>query len=390
MITDGFTYIAILLFMSAVLVAVEEKATGILGRFFTYVPAIVLCYLITATLSSFNVWDLEATKPTYDALRSGLIYTMVFTMLLQCDLRKVLKLGPKMLLVFFCAAITICISFLLTFLLMKDFLGPDCWKGLGALCGSWLGGSGNMLAVQAALDVGEADMGYVLIMDAIDYAIWIMFLLWAAPLAPKFDKWVGANSASSDDIANRLSRFTKTSHSPVSFYSLFLILGCGLLASAAGQYCGTYLGSLTPYLDTTSWTVLSITIISLLASMTPIGKLSGASEVSNVLLYSVMALLASRATPSQLSNAPMWIFTGLLILGIHGILMILLCKLFRIDLFTAGVASLANVGGSASAPVLAATYSDSLVPIGILMSLMGYVIGTPGGIFTAELMRRIA
>ena len=389
MITNGFTYIAILLFMSAVLVTLEEKATGVLARFFSYVPAIVLCYLIAATLCSFNLWDLEATKPTYDALRSGLIYTMVFTMLLGCDLRKILKLGPKMLLVFFCAAVTVCISFLLTFGIMKDFLGPDSWKGLGALCGSWLGGSGNMLAVQAALDVSESDMGHVLIMDAIDYAIWIMFLLWAIPLAPKFNQWTGANTSSSDEVANRLSRFTKSTHAPVSFYSLFLILGCGLLASAAGQYLGVYLSDYTHFLDSTSWTVLSITVISLLASMTPIGKLAGSSEVSNVLLYSVMALLASRVNPTQLSAAPLWIFTGLLILVIHAILMIFLCKLLRIDLFTAGVASLANIGGTASAPVLAATCSDSLVPVGILMSLMGYIIGTPGGIFTAFLMQRM-
>lgn len=390
MITNGFTYVAILLFIAAVLVALEEKATGILIRFFSYVPAIVLCYLIVATLSSLNVWDLDATKPTYDALRSSLIYTLVFTMLLGCDLRKILKLGPKMLLVFFCAAVSICISFLLTFGVMKDLLGPDSWKGLGALCGSWLGGSGNMLAVQAALGVSESDMGYVLIMDAIDYAIWIMFLLWAIPLAPKFNKWTGADASTSKDMADRLSRFTKPIHAPVSFYSLFLILGFGLLASAVGQYLGAYLSGYTGFLDSTSWTVLSITAISLLASMTPIGKLAGASEVSNVLLYSVMALLASRVHPDQLTDAPMWIFTGLLILIIHGILMAFLCKLFRIDLFTAGVASLANVGGTASAPVLAATCSDSLVPVGILMSLMGYIIGTPGGIFTATLMQMIA
>lgn len=387
MITNGFTYVAILLFMAAVLVALEEKSTGILGRFFTYVPAIVLCYLLAVMFCSFNLWDLEATKPTYDALRSGLIYTMVFTMLLGCDLRKILKLGPKMLLIFFCAAITICISFLITFWIMKDFLGPECWKGLGALCGSWLGGSGNMLAVQAALDVSESDMGYVLIMDAIDYAIWIMFLLWSIPLAPKFNKWTGAKASTTEDTSDRLSRFTKSVHAPVSFYSLFLILGCGLLASAAGQHLGAYLSSCTQYLDTTAWTVLSITVISLLASMTPIGKLAGSSEVSNVLLYSVMALLASRVNSTQLADAPMWIFTGLLILIIHAILMILLCKLLRIDLFTAGVASLANIGGTASAPVLAATCSDSLVPVGILMSLMGYIIGTPGGIFTATLMQ---
>ena len=176
MITSGFTYIAVLLLLAAVLVTLE-KQTG--WKFFKFVPAVVLLYLLSMVLCTLGVWDMEATKPAYSALKNSMTYAMIFTMLLRCDIRKIVKLGPKMLLGFFTAAVTIMFSFVVSFVLMKGFIGSDAWMGLGALCGSWLGGSGNMVAVQAALDISEADMGYALVIDSIDYSLWVMFLLWA-------------------------------------------------------------------------------------------------------------------------------------------------------------------------------------------------------------------
>lgn len=389
MITHGFTYVAVLLFMAAILITLEEKSSGAWGRFFSYVPAVVLCYLLAMALCSINAWDLDATKPTYDALKTSLTYTMVFTMLLRCDLRKIMKLGSRMLIGFFSASVTVCISFVLSFAVMQELIGSDAWKALGALCGSWIGGSGNMVALQTALNISESDMAYVLVMDSIDYSFWVMFLLWAMPLAPKFNQWTRANTQALDEVANRLSSGEKPKHSPVSFQSLFLLLGCGLLASALGQYLGTYLAQATSLLDESAWTVLTISLLGLLCAVSPLGKVSGASELSNILLYSVIALLASRARLSELANAPIWLLTGLLILAIHAILMVIFCKLFKIDLFTAAVASLANIGGTASAPVLAGSYASSLVPVGILMALMGYIIGTPCGILAANLMHHL-
>ena len=113
-------------------------------------------------------------------------------------------------------------------------------------------------------------------------------------------------------------------------------------------------------------------------------------ELSNLLLYSVVALLASRASFLELTDAPAWILAGFMILAIHGIILVLLAKIFHLDMFTCGVASLANIGGSASAPILAGAYSGALVPVGVLMALMGYVIGTAGGLITANIMSLLA
>ncbi len=390
MITNGFTYVATLLFMAGVLVTLEKKAGGALKKFFKYVPSIVLCYLVAMLLCTVKAWDLGQTKPAYDALKNNLTYAMVFSMLLRCDIRKVLRLGPRMLLGFFSATLTIMLGFIVAFLVMKRFIGSDAWKGLGALCGSWIGGSGNMVAVQAALNIAEADMGYALVIDSIDYSLWVMFLLWAIQLAPWFNRWTHADTTRLDEISQRLSDVAKLNTQPPTLQSLLLLIGCAFLVSAVATNVGAKLYGWTGFSDKATWTVLFVTAVSLICAVTPLGRVASSGEVSNLLLYAVIGLLASRASLAELGDAPAWIFTGFIVLAVHALLMLVFCKLLKLDLFTAGVASLANIGGTASAPVLAGSYSGSLVPVGILMALMGYVVGTPLATLCANIMRMLA
>ncbi len=387
MITNGFTYIAVLIFLAAMLVWLQKFTKS---KFFDYAPPIVLLYLITMICCTLKVWDMEATKPAYTALKNNILYAMIFLMLLRCDIRKILKLGPKMLGGFFSASVSIGLAFVVTYAVMRGPLGSEAWKALGALCGSWMGGSGNMIAVQAALDIGEADMAYALVVDSIDYSIWVMFLLWAINLAPKFNKWVKADTTVLDEVSRRLEEDAKANDGKITFVNIIFLLGLGLLISAVGQNIGTAINGAAPFLDKATWTVLFITLAGLVGAVTPIGKMAGGAELSNVMLYSVVALLASRASFLELTDAPVWILAGFMILAIHGIILVILAKIFHLDMFTCGVASLANIGGSASAPILAGAYSGALVPVGVLMALMGYVIGTGGGIIVANIMSMFA
>lgn len=376
--------------MAAALVTLEKSAKGGMQKFFKYVPAVVLCYLIAMLLCTLGVWDMAETKPAYSALKNNLTYAMIFAMLLRCNIRKVLKLGPKMLIGFFSATLTIMIGFVCAFVLMKGTIGSDVWMGLCALCGSWIGGSGNMVAVQAALDISEADMGYALVIDSIDFSLWVMFLLWVIQLAPKFNKWTKADTSKLDEVSSRLEEEAKLNTKPITFQSLILLLGSAFLVSAIATNVGNKLYTLTNFSDKATWTVLFVTVVALIAAVTPLGKVAGSGEVSNLLLYAVIGLLASRASLLELGEAPAWIATGFIVLGIHAVLMLIICKLLKLDLFTAGVASLANIGGTTSAPVLAGSYSGSLVPVGILMALMGYVVGTPLAVVCAHIMESLA
>lgn len=391
MITDGFTYTAALIFIAAVIVCLPLIFRGSgAQRFFSFAPPVVLIYLGMMAMCTLRVWDLGSTAEAYSSLKNPLLYAMLFIMLLRCDLRKILRLGPKMLVGFFAAAASIAVGFAAAFAIMRGFLGEDAWKSLGALCGSWMGGGGNMLAVQAALDIDESAMAYALVMDSVCGTLYIMFALWVIGFADKFNRWTRADTRAVDAVGAALEQETRTDRRKLTWQNILLLLGAGLLASAVCSGIGGAIGQAVPFFDKATWTVLVITVLGILLAMTPFGRIKGTEELSNVLLYVVIALIASRADLRAVGNAPAWLLTGFIVLAVHVLIMVILAKLFRLDIFTCAVASLANIGGTATAPVLAGAYSSALVPVGIIMALLGYVIGTGGGLAVAQLLRLLA
>ncbi|MDE6627548.1 MAG: DUF819 family protein [Lachnospiraceae bacterium] len=387
MIQDGFMYIAALVFIAAILVNLPKIFKGPKAKvFFNFAPPIVLIYLGLMILCTVRLWDLDATADAYSAMKNPLLYAMLFIMLLRCDLKKIIKLGPKMLIGFFAATISIGVGFVLSYAVFHGALGEGAWKALGALCGSWMGGGGNMLAIQAALHVDEATMAYALVMDSICATLYVMFLLWAIGNADKFNKWTKADTRLIDEVGAALEEEAKANTNPLTWQNIAILLGSGLLVSAVSQELGTLINVYLTFFDKATWTVLIVTVAGVVMALTPFGKLKGTEEISNVLLYIVVALIASRADLASMGNAPMWLLSGLFILVFHVVIMVILAKLLKMDIFTCCVASLANIGGTATAPVLAGTYSSALVPVGIIMALLGYVVGTGGGLIVAHLM----
>lgn len=387
MIKDGFMYIAALVFIAAVLIYLPKLFKGKKAEtFFKFAPPIVLIYLGLMLLCTVKLWDLEATAGAYGALKNPLLYAMLFIMLLRCDLRKIIKLGPKMLIGFFSATISIALGFVIAYAIMHRALGEGAWQSLGALCGSWMGGGGNMLAIQAALHVDEGSMAYALVMDSICGVLYVMFLLWVIGFHERFNRWTKADTRLIDEVGASLEAEARANTKPLLWQNIAILLGAGLIVSAICQKLGGMIAVHLSFFDKATWTVLIVTVLGVLLALTPFGKLKGTEEISNVLLYIVIALIASRADLTAMGNAPAWLFTGLIVLVIHVAIMLVLAKVLKLDIFTCAVASLANIGGTATAPVLAGTYSSALVPVGIIMALLGYVIGTGGGLIVAKLM----
>lgn len=390
MIKDGFTYVAFLIFITGVLVCLPRIFTGKTAKkVFSILSPITMIYLGLMLLCTLKVWDLSATAGTYSAMRNPLLYAMIFIMLLRCDLRKIIKLGPKMLIGFFAATISIGLGFVISYAIFHGFLGADAWKALGALCGSWMGGGGNMLAIQAVYEVDESMMVYAIVVDSVVPSLYVMFLLWAIGRYEKFNRWTKADTKVIDEVGSSLAQDAKANTKPLLWQNIVILLGVGFLVSALSQDAGARISGLLPIFDKTTWTVLIITALGIIFALTPFGKLKGTEELSNVLLYIVVAFIASRADLSEVMDAPIWLVAGAFIMIFHIIIMIILAKIMKMDLFTCCVASLANIGGTATAPVLAGTYSTSLVPVGIIMALLGYVIGTGGGLIVANLMSMI-
>lgn len=387
MIKDGFTYLATLVFLAGVLVNLPKVFTGKKAqKVFQFLPPIAMIYLGLMLLCTAHVWDLKSTAATYSSVKNPILYAMLFLMLLRCDLKKIVKLGPKMLIGFFAATISIGLGFVVSFAVFKDGLGPDAWKSLGALCGSWMGGGGNMMAIEAALDITEESMAYALVLDTVCASVYVMFLLWAIGFADQFNRWTKADVRTIQEVGEALEAEVRANQKPLLWQNILVLLGAGFVVSALSSKAGVLINSVLPFFDKATWTVLVVSAAGILLALTPFGKLKGTEEVSNVMLYIIVALIASRADLRALGNAHVWLAAGFLILIIHVVILVILAKILKLDLFTCAVASLANIGGTATAPVLAGAYSSALVPVGILMALLGYIVGTGGGLIVARLM----
>ena len=392
MITDGFQFIALLFFVSGIVIYLEKKFKN--GIFFKYIPALVIIYFGAMILSTLGVWDMnvESVSKARSVLKDAILPSMIFLMLLRADLRDIAKLGPRMIISFFTATFTIMIGFVVAFLIFKGSLASNAPLTFGALAGSWVGGTQNMVAVQQAVGLEGSGMGYTLLIDSIDYSIWIMFLLFLVPFANKFNKWTKADTSKIDNINEHLTSKFSTISKEITFQDIFFLLSVSLGVTAVTGIMGNELVKVPAlaFMGATGWTIIITTILGVIFAMTPLARIPGSPEVSNVLLYMLIGLIASNANFMELTQAPAYILAGFVILIIHGVLMAIIGKVFKLDLFTCGIASLSNIGGVASSPVLAAAYSQSLVPIAVLMALIGVITGTFFGIGVAKFLTLLA
>ncbi|SFE89944.1 DUF819 family protein [Alteribacillus iranensis] len=387
MIQDSFLYLGVLMGLAAIVAYLEKTFSG--RKFFKFVPGIVLIYFGGAFLKTTGILgDSEVIDSTYSNVRDVLLPTLILLMLLNCDLRKLVKLGPKMLLGYAIAVVSIVAGFVVTYLIFQGFYAENTWQAFGALAGSWTGGSANLAIIQGILEVPENIFGYVLVMDTINYSVWVMIMFWLVPFAAAFNRWTKADTAHLDAVSEDLIReHEENDKQPgMSFIHLIGLLGIGVFTSSVAATVANYLPSFGTVVNATTWTIFLVSIVGVLLAMTKVKSIPGSMDIANVLLYMVIALIASRADFSQILQAPVYIVSGFMILAIHAIVLALAAKIFKFDLFTLGVSSLANIGGMASAPLIAGAYHRALIPIGVLMALAGSFLGTYIGLLTAQIL----
>lgn len=391
-ITNGFTYIAFLMFIAGALLALEKYTKW---KIFNVVPPLVFIYVLNMVFCTMGLYASDACSDTYSALKNNLLYAMIFVMLLRCDFKKLAKLGGRMVAIFLGCSLTLFIDFLIGYPIFKHALGTDTWAAVAALFASWVGGSANMAAMQAALPVDAGAYSCALALDTVCYSLWIALLLLAVRYAPKWNKATKADTSKLQAVADAAAaEVAKEKRSADSADWIFLI-GLSLIVSAVSQFVGAKLSeTLTnaglAVFDKGTITTLFVTVLGLICALTKIGKLPAVEELSNVYLYAVVSLLASTASVVDLISAPMWVVYGVFILVVHVVLMYLLSKIFHWDLCMVSTASLANIGGSASAPIVASAYDASYAGIGVLMGVLGAAVGNFFGIGMGQILKLLS
>ena len=396
-ITNGFTYIAFLMFIAGGLLALEKYAKL---KIFNWVPPLVFIYVLNMIFCTMGLYaDPEgACKAVYSALKNNLLYAMIFVMLLRCDFKKLAKLGGRMIAIFMGCAITIGVGTIVGYPIFMNMIGggEKTWAATAALYASWVGGSANMAAMQAALPVDEGAYACALALDTVCYSLWIALLLFMVKYSEKWDSLTKANTSGLKAIADAANaEIEKEKAVKASAADWIFMIGLSLMVSAIGQWVGANLNSFfksvgLAMFDKGTCTTVFITILGLICAMTPLGKMPAVNELSNVYLYAVVSLLASTATLVDLVAAPMWVVYGLFILVIHVVGMFILSKLFHWDLCMVSTASVANIGGSASAPIIAVAYNEAYAGIGVLMGVVGAAVGNFIGLAMGAILKTIA
>ncbi|KAF1004860.1 MAG: hypothetical protein GAK28_03694 [Luteibacter sp.] len=381
MIQSVWPYLAVMLLAAGFWPAIERRFAW---RVFEVLPPIVLTYLTVTALSVAGAWS--ATPEIHGAqemLVARLVPALLFLLMINCDLRAILALGPRVLGVFACTSISLFIAFVVAYLLFRHWMPANGWMPLASLSGSWVGGTANMIAVKQAIGMSDTALATTLLTDALCYSMWVVVLFAVARLAPAFNRWTRATSSADLAVADTAPR------APATGDSVLLWLGIALAVAALSTLLGARLpvGSMV---SATTWTILIATAAGLVAAQTPLARLPGAQAVSSALLISVVAVLASQSSFAGIAAAPLYLLCGVTIIALHAVLLCLFARLFHFDLYLCGISSLAHIGGVAATPVLAATYSRSLVPVGILLALLGYILGTGFGLVVASVLSSLA
>ena len=369
-----------------------SRDTGFWKKFYTYVPALLLCYFIPGIYNSIGLIDGNASK-LYNPVASRVLLPAALVLLtLTIDLKGVLRLGPKLLAMYIGASISVMLGAFVAFWVMglihPETVAGDTWGGMAALAGSWIGGGANMLAMKEVFNVNETTFGQFVVVDVSVGYLWMAILIFLANRAQAIDAHTGADTRAIEDLKQRLASYQKEHERVTSLSDLMVIMGIafgtvGLAHAIAGPASAWFAQNVSwarqvslhePFV----WVVVLSTFVGLGLSFTRARTLdgAGASKVGALFLYILIACIGMQMDIGSLADKPWLLALGLIWIVVHIVLLLLLAKLLRVPFFYFAMGSQSNIGGPASAPVVASAFHPALAPVGALLGALGYVTGT--------------
>ena len=381
MITQGFDFIAVMFGLCGILVALENRFQV---AFFQWFPSIVLVMFGSMTLYTFGLWEFtQEVRLARETVRDNLIPAMLFLMSLKFNLAIIRKLGARLILLCLASTFTIMIGFIVTHLLMRNFLGEETPLTFAIMSAGWTGGTQNFVAVKEALSVSDEAMTYTLLMGALCYSVWLVIILSLKPFKTKFDNFLRAEEGGMEEILNSLDNYNSDKEADMP--SLILMIGLSLLVATISNHLAASISSLGIF-NEMIWVIIISSVLGIIAAPTTLGKVPASNEVSGIMLYVIVALIGAEVSLGAISEAPIYILSGFIILLIHGSILLVIARLFRINILLAGIASIANIGSAPSAAVVGAAYGPKLVPVAIIMALIGSMTGSFVGLTVAEVL----
>lgn len=370
----------------------STRTTGLWAKFYAFVPPLLLCYFLPGIYNSVGLIDGSASK-LYNPIASRVLLPAALVLLtLTIDLKGVLRLGPKLLAMYLGASLSIMLGAVVAFWLMRyihpETVAGDTWGGMAALAGSWIGGGANMVAMKEVFAVDETTFGQFVVLDVGVGYVWMAALIFLAGRAQKIDARSGADTSAIESLKQRLADYRAQHERVPSLADFMLILGLafgvvGLCHAVATPVSAWFAANASwsrqfslhePFV----WVVVLSTFIGLGLSLTRARTLdgAGASKIGTLLLYILIASIGMQMDIMAVLGKP-WLFVlGLIWIGVHIMLLWGLGRLLKTPFFYFAMGSQSNIGGPASAPVVAAVFHPALAPVGALLGALGYATGT--------------
>lgn len=408
MITNDAVLMGVLAVILGGVFYTSSLKTPFWKKLYTFIPMILMCYFLPSLLNTFDIVDPAQSQLYFVASRYLLPACLVY-LTLSVDFKRIYALGPKALIMFITGTIGVIIGGPLAILIISAFdpsivggQGPDAvWKGMATIAGSWIGGGANQLAMKETFQVSDKLFSVMVTVDVIVAEVWMAFLLVMAARHGTIDARSGADVKAIDRLVETVEAFhNKIARIPTT-KDLMILLAVGFGATGLAHFGATVITDSishveglqgSPYASHFFWMVVIATTIGLLLSFTRAKELEGvgASNIGTVFIFILVATIGLKMDVKEIvHNWQLFVIGGIWIL-IHIALLFLVRRVINAPIFFLAMGSKANIGGAASAPVLAAAFHPSLAPVGVLLAVLGYVIGTYGALLTAKLMEMVA
>lgn len=409
LITNDAVIFGILLAILAFVFRTSNSDHPGLKKFYSIIPMLLLCYFLPSLLNTFGIVDGENSNLYFVASRY-LLPACLILLTLSVDLKEIARLGYKPVVMFLTATVGIVLggplAIMITSMFNPDLVGgagPEAvWRGMTTVAGSWIGGGANQAAMYEVFNPSDTLFGIMITVDIIVAEIWMVFLLLGIGKKDKIDRFFKADSSSVDRLQKKMEDYSLSIARNPSTTDLMVMLGVAFAATAFSHYCADILAPLiqekAPELGKFSltskffWLIVIATTIGVILSFTKIREYegAGASKIGTVFIFILVATIGMKMDIRALGDHPGLFMVGGIWMLIHIILLVIVALIIRAPYFYLAIGSKANIGGAASAPVLAAAFHPALAPVGVLLAVFGYVLGTYGAWLSGLLMQAVA
>jgi uncharacterized membrane protein len=409
LITNDAVVLGILMGILAAIFTTSRSNHPFWKKLYTFVPPLLLCYFLPSVVSTLGIISGEHSQLYFVSSRY-LLPTSLVLLTLSVDFGGIVRLGPKAGIMFLVGTLGILLGGPIAILVVSAVdpevvggQGADAvWRGMATVAGSWIGGGANQTAMKEIFEVGDDIFSAMIAVDILLEGVWLAVLLYAATRARSIDAWTGADTRAIEELRLRVESYQAEQARIPGLTDTMQVLGVGFSVTAIAHLAA---GQIAPWIEreapglrvynlTSSffWIIIIATTISLVLSNTRLRRLEGvgASRIGSALLYVLIASIGMRMNILAVTESPGLFAVGALWILFHAALLILVAKVIRAPVFFVAVGSEANIGGAASAPVVASAFHPSLAPVGVLLAVLGYGVGTYAAYLCALLMRAVS